>query len=408
MRMVDVCAFYSPDGGGVRAYIDQKLKTAPAMGHEVIVIAPGERDEVFRIGEGSILRTIAAPPLPFDRRYRYFNDEARLHGELDRWRPDHLEASSPWSSASMVGRWQGSASRAVMLHSDPLAAYAYRWLGGLFTRGAIDRMFGRFWSHLRNLDRMFDLIVTPSGGYRQRLLAGGLSKVRTVALGVEPGRFGPHLRDEALRRDLLAGLGLDPSATLLVGLGRLSPEKRWKMVIRAVGNASTRQKIGLLIVGEGRQRAQLEAACRLYPSIALVGHISDRSDIARLLASADGLVHGCESETFGFAVSEARASGTPVLVPDRGGAGEQLHCGSGCAYRPGDERSLTQALTSFVDCESAERRVAAVRARTVRTMDEHFSELFAGYAALPLHPLPRPGGEPSSIGSGVTAAAPVR
>ena len=125
-----------------------------------------------------------------------------------------------------------------MLHSDPLAAYAYRWLGGMLSRGAIDRMFGRFWSHLRNLDRMFDLIVTPSGGYRQRLLAGGLNKVRTVGLGVEPGRFGPHLRDEQLRRELLAGLGLNPSGTLLVGLGRLSPEKRWKMVIRAVAEAS--------------------------------------------------------------------------------------------------------------------------------------------------------------------------
>ena len=61
---------------------------------------------------------------------------------------------------------------------------------------------------------MFDLIVTPSGGYRQRLLAGGLNKVRTVGLGVEPGRFGPHLRDEQLRRELLAGLGLDPSGYL--------------------------------------------------------------------------------------------------------------------------------------------------------------------------------------------------
>ena len=69
------------------------------MGHEMIVIAPGERDEVFPVGEGAILQTIASPALPFDRRYRYFNDEARLHRELDRWKPDHLEASSPWSSA---------------------------------------------------------------------------------------------------------------------------------------------------------------------------------------------------------------------------------------------------------------------------------------------------------------------
>jgi alpha-1,6-mannosyltransferase len=26
MRIVDVCAFYSPQGGGVRTYIEQKLR----------------------------------------------------------------------------------------------------------------------------------------------------------------------------------------------------------------------------------------------------------------------------------------------------------------------------------------------------------------------------------------------
>ena len=385
--MVDVCAFYTPLGGGVRTYIDQKLRAAPAMGHELVVIAPGKRDEVVQVGKGTILATIAAPPLPFDSRYRYFNDQARLHRELDRWKPDHLDASSPWSSASMVARWQGPATRALTLHCDPLATHAYRWLGGILPRRVIDRMFARFWSHLRTLDRMFDLIVTPSSGYRQRLIAGGLHKVRTIGFGVEPGRFSPDLRDEALRRDLLSGLGLEPSATLLVGLGRLSPEKRWTMVIDAGARAAAERPMGLLIVGSGRHSARIEAACRRYSNIAAVGQMSDRTDLARLLASADALVHGCESETFGLAVSEAQASGIPIIAPNSGGAGEQLARGAGIAYRAGCERSLTRALLSFVECGPAAQRRLAVRACAVRTMDEHFAELFASYAAIAPKPV---------------------
>src|SRR5207245_7055569 len=48
MRIVDVCAFYTPAGGGVRTYVDAKLKAAARFGHEIVVIAPGERDEVIQ------------------------------------------------------------------------------------------------------------------------------------------------------------------------------------------------------------------------------------------------------------------------------------------------------------------------------------------------------------------------
>ena len=149
MRIVDVCAFYSPFGGGVRTYVDHKLRAASALGHEIVVIVPGERDSVIHKGRGAFLATIASPALPLDARYRYFNDEPRLHRELDRWKPDHLEASSPWSSASMVARWTGHCTRSLVLHSDPLSSYAYRWFGGVASRAAIDRMFGRDWDHLR-------------------------------------------------------------------------------------------------------------------------------------------------------------------------------------------------------------------------------------------------------------------
>jgi alpha-1,6-mannosyltransferase len=32
MRIVDVCAFYTPEGGGVRTYVERKLAAAPRAG----------------------------------------------------------------------------------------------------------------------------------------------------------------------------------------------------------------------------------------------------------------------------------------------------------------------------------------------------------------------------------------
>lgn len=390
MRIVDVCAFYTPRGGGVRTYVDAKLRAAARFGHEMIVIAPGSRYERIPRGPGAILVTIPSPLLPVDRRYRYFNDERALHAELDAWRPDHVEASSPWSSATMVGRWQGAAARSLVMHSDPLAAYAYRWLGGFASTQTIDGWFEWFWRHLRGLGRMYDLVICSNSQLSNRLRSSGIGNSETLPMGVEGGVFSPRLRSAEIRTAALKALGLDPSAILLLGIGRFSAEKRWDMVMRAVAESSKRHDVGFLLVGDGRKRQKLELLAERLPSVSVIPPITHRGELARLLASADALVHGCEAETFCMVAAEARASGTPLIVPDRGAAVDHLVRGAGAVYRSAHERSLERAIDRFIERGPELQRAAAVRASHVRTMDEHFAELFARYEEIAPATLYRP------------------
>ncbi|MDH7976050.1 glycosyltransferase family 1 protein, partial [Sphingomonas sp. AR_OL41] len=78
----------------------------------------------------------------------------------------------------------------------------------------------------------------------------------------------------------------------------------------------------------------------------------------------------------------ARASGLPLIVPDRGGAHDQRLAGAGLSYASGDERALTNAIRIFADRGVALQRQRAIAAAGVRTMDQHFAALFARYAAL--------------------------
>jgi alpha-1,6-mannosyltransferase len=116
--------------------------------------------------------------------------------------------------------------------------------------------------------------------------------------------------------------------------------------------------------------------------VAVLPRISDREELARLLASADALVHGCEAETFCLVAAEARASGVPLIVPDRGATVDQLVSGAGTAFRAGSQISLERAINRFIDRGPELQRAAAVRASIPRTMDEHFAELFARYEVL--------------------------
>ena len=380
MRIVDVCAFYTPRGGGVKTYVERKLRAGMAAGHDITILAPGSRAGVVELGASGRIVTIAGPRFLLDSRYCYFDDETALHRTLDGLDPDLVEASSPWSSAAMVGRWRGRALRALIMHADPLSTYAYRWFDRVASRSAIDRTFDWFWQHLRRLDFAFDMVVSASRNLSDRLRDGGLSRTMTIPMGVEPGIFSPALRDEGLRARLLDRCGLPDTALLLVGAGRFAPEKRWPLVIDAVTAAGIEHPIGIVLIGDGRDRARIVRSAASNPHVQLLAPIADRSELARILASADALVHGCEAETFCMVVSEARASGLPIIVPDRGGAFDQFVPGQGSSYRAADVASLADTLKAFAMRDPiGERRLATLEAAHVRSMDEHFSDLFQAY-----------------------------
>ncbi len=383
MRIVDVAAFYSPQGGGVKTYIDRKMKAGPAAGHEIIIIAPGDSNRVEEYGPGARIIFLDEPKFPLDRKYHYFRNDIALHAAITAAEPDIVEASSPWRSARHVGEWPGLAPRVLIMHADPMSAYAYRWFGKIASRKTIDKRLDWFWNHLVQLDAMFDATITAGQALTDRLVEVGMTNVITNPMGVADTVFSPGHRDAGLRARMLDRCELPEDATLLLAAGRHAPEKRWPMVIDAVTAAGASAPVGLILIGDGRERAKVARAAAQNPHVQLLAPISDRLELARLFASADALIHGCEAETFCMVAAEARASGLPLIVPDGGGAADQARLSGGWTYAWGDAASAVEAILAFI---ASDRVAAATTARSnsssVRTMDEHFHDLFAFYETL--------------------------
>lgn len=377
MKIVDVCAFYSPRGGGVKTYVSQKLAMAERMEQDITILAPADEDAVVEFGPCARLQTIASPRFPLDRKYWYFNDEQALHAALDRLAPDFVEASSPWRSPIMVANWRPDIPKALILHADPLSAYAYRWLEPLVSRATIDRKFMRYWDHLRQLGRIYDAVVCASEDLASRMKAGGVGNVVTVPMGVEPQRFSQSKRNENLRASLLAQCGLKPEAILLVAAGRLAPEKRLPMLVEAVTIAGQHRQVALAIFGEGRDDSNVLRSIGGNPHIRLFRPERDRERFASILASADAFLHGCEAETFCMTAAEASASGIPVIVPDRGGASDFAKGAMGLSYRAADRGDLVRVILTLPD-----RFVVRSNGCVARAMDDHFTALFAIYRTL--------------------------
>jgi alpha-1,6-mannosyltransferase len=383
MRIVDVNEFYSPTGGGVRSYLDRKMALMSELGHQQIVIAPGREDRVEERPGGARIHYVKSPGIPFDSNYGLFWDAAPIHELLDHYRPDVVENCAPWRSAAIVADWQGDAVRSWFMHNDNLETYPKRWFSRVASEATIERAFGWYDRYMnRWLDR-FDTVVTNGPVLTERLGARGVRIDATMPLGIEREHFSPTLRSATLRKAMLEQCGLPEDAFLLIGVGRHHPEKRWPMVIDAVRRAGAKLPVGLVLLGLGPDTRTLERHIAESPHVRMFQPVYHRGQLASLMASADALIHGCETETFGLVASEALASGLPLIVPDRGGASAVAQPTFGEWYRSGDAYECARAIVAMASRDQPLlRRAAAVASTKVWSDREHAQALIAHYQAL--------------------------
>lgn len=384
MKIIDVCEFYSEQGGGVRTYVHRKLEEGRRAGHEVLIVAPGAEDrEEARLG--GRIHWVASPPLPFDPRYHILSRQTAVHAVLDAEKPDLIEASSPWLGGRFVARYPKPTPRTLVFHQDAAAVYPQTLLDGVFSPPFIERMVGPYWRYLRRLSSAFDRTIVAGDWLKDRIEAYGVQRAHTVRFGIEKSLFYPERRSDTLRRSLLAQCGLGDNARLLVAVGRHHPEKRLGTLIEATRLCRNRgQDVGLLIFGDGPQRSRIERQARRAARVHVAGFARDRDALANAVASADVFVHGSSAETYGLVVAEAIACGVPVVVPHAGGAADLTRDSYGETYRPGDAMGCSQAITRMLSRDPALLRQCALHGRehVVRDVREHFSELFATYEQL--------------------------
>ncbi len=395
MHIVDVAEFYAPLGGGVKTYIDAKLAFAHQNGARVSVIAPGPEDRVEPRDGGQIIY-VKAPAIPVDTRYHVFWKAAPVHALLDEMKADVVEASSPFRGAWIVADWQGHAARrthkALFMHADPIAAHLQVWAQDWLSADTVDKLASPGWRYLARTAKPYDSVVVGSRWFGQRIQRHGGIASTLVPLGVDTELFHPTRRDCELRRQLLAEFGLPPSGRLLIGVGRHHHEKQWPVVFEAVG-ALKDEGVAMIQIGNGFANEKITRAAEAAGNVKLLGHVGDRQLLARILASADAMIHGSRAETFGLVASEGLASGIPLILPSAGGCTDAADPAWAELYEPGNPTAARDAIHRLLTRNPDELRIAAIGARHshISTPAQHFERLFNLYSnSTPpmLHPLP--------------------
>jgi glycosyltransferase involved in cell wall biosynthesis len=165
--------------------------------------------------------------------------------------------------------------------------------------------------------------------------------VRIWGRGVDTERFNPIHHRYAWRHRLSGG---HSDAPLLLFAGRLAPEKRvdW---LRPLLDAIP--QIRLAIVGDGPARAELEALFGDTPTV-FTGYLQDEA-LSCAYAAADLFVFPSATETFGNVVTEAMASGLPVVAARAGGPVDHVRDGeTGFTFAPDSVQDMIAQVQRLV------------------------------------------------------------
>lgn len=318
-------------------------------GHQVQVFTRHSDELANRGLGGAVAGAVSTPWNPFSF--------SRLQERIASFGPDvvHAHNTFPLLSPAVFPAAKGT-PRVLALHN-------YR----LFCAAAVPMRGGRVCTDC--LDRRSVVPALRHGCYR-------CSRVATLPLAASIAlhRFrGTWNRDveafivpSAFQRDRLVDAGLprdrihvkpnfcsgDPvpvpwreRANQVVFVGRLSAEKGVRTLLRAWALWGVRAP-ALRIVGDGELRGELEAMARDLP-VELVGQLTPeeaQAEIGRarlLVLPAEGF------ETFGLAVTEGFARGTPAAVTHIGPLPDLVReSESGCVFEPGNPESLLSAVQS--------------------------------------------------------------
>jgi glycosyltransferase involved in cell wall biosynthesis len=318
-----------------------------ARGHDLQLLRPRrDRDDAPREA-GMEEHLLPGLPIPRYSELRMgLPARRRLRALWRETRPDivHIATEGPlgWSALRAARELGIPVSSEFRTNFHMYSAhYGIGWLQPTVTR------------YLRWFHNTASVTMVPTEGMRAELAALGFERLCVVGRGVDAERFDPRHRSAALR-DLWGAGEHDP---VLLCVGRLAAEKNLDLLLDAWRAAKASMPTArLVLVGDGPMRAQLE---QQHPDVIFAGQRTGE-DLAAHYASADLFVFPSLSETWGNVVTEAMASGLPVIAWNRAAAAELLRTGeNGALLECGDLTGFRDAVLRLAQDPLALRRMGA-------------------------------------------------
>jgi glycosyltransferase involved in cell wall biosynthesis len=308
MRILHIGKYYPPVSGGMERFLGDLVEAQRAAGHDVSVLVHDDRRHARNDDPAWVMRCPVWMRLMFAPISPAF--PLWLRRAIKRHRPDVLHIHMPNVSAF----W------ALLLTSARRIPWVVHWHSDVEqSRFKLSLRMGypHYFIFERAVLEGAEGIIVTSPQYLEasKPLSPWSEKCHVIPLGVAPERL-PEVSEQDTQ-GLWKG-----SALRVLAVGRLSYYKGFETLVRAVIGESDKE---LVIVGEGEERANLEALLAKAGNpahIRLLGEVDDDT-VHKLMASCDVFCLPSleRTEAFGLVLLEAMRYAKPLLVSELPGSG---------------------------------------------------------------------------------------
>ena len=220
--------------------------------------------------------------------------------------------------------------------------------------------------------RRHDRVVCVSDDLAARCVEGGTPSDRTVL--IENAIDTDLARRQLTTREAKVRLGVRPEVFLVGGVGRLSPEKGFDLLIQAVAAlVASGIDAELVIAGDGDDRSRLATLIAAQPDPSRFRLLGHQAEVGELFQALDAFALSSLREGLPNVVLEAMAYEAPIVATRIAGVPRLIEDGrTGLLVEAGDAAGLAAALRQLATDQTLSRNLAAA-ARTRVHADYSFA-----------------------------------
>ena len=357
MKITLVTETFPPEINGVAMTLSHLVEGLAHRGHAMTVVRPRQAGPDTPRADGLYAENLC-PGLPIPG-YPFLRLGLPVRRRLlRRWRDDrpdlvHIATEGPLGYAALSAANRLGLPVSSTFHTN-FHHYSRHYGAAFLTRPAL--------AYLRHFHNRTRVTLSPTAELNAELARDGFQNLRLLSRGVNTRVFTPSVRSTALRESWGAG----PDDLVIVHVSRLAAEKNYSLLIEAYrAVAAARSGVRLVIASDGPMRRKLQ---RQIPSAVFTGFLN-REDLARCYASGDLFLYPSLTETFGNVVTEAMASGLPVVAFNYAAAARYIrHAENGWHVPLGDAAAFVTASVAVAQDAALRRRLGESARATALTI----------------------------------------
>jgi glycosyltransferase involved in cell wall biosynthesis len=170
--------------------------------------------------------------------------------------------------------------------------------------GAFIRLCYKIW--MKRIYNPSSIVICPSKFAQDELKKYGLTATTMIISNGIPPMFKP------------CSVERDPALTdkfIILSVGRFAPEKHQELILQAIRISKHRNKLQLILAGEGSMKEKLQESGRNLPNHPVFLSLSPE-ELVKCYNMADLYVHAATVEVECMTVLEAMGCGLPILIAD--------------------------------------------------------------------------------------------